>query len=106
MKRIVQFFVQILIVPISGALAPQPKSFESFKAMLPTMPMPEDQDNMSEDCLFLNIYTPTVTPDRPMPVMVFLHGGGFFIGEFVCVNILTFTVDSLTSVFFNHGGIF
>ncbi|KAJ8046662.1 cAMP-regulated D2 protein [Holothuria leucospilota] len=32
----------------------------------------------SEDCLFLNIYRPT-TPrsDRPLPVMVFLHGGNF-----------------------------
>ncbi|KAJ8723117.1 hypothetical protein PYW08_003029 [Mythimna loreyi] len=35
----------------------------------------------SEDCLFLNIYTPTLTPDAPLPVMFFIHGGGFKFGS-------------------------
>jgi para-nitrobenzyl esterase len=30
-----------------------------------------------EDCLVLDVYTPSVTDQRPRPVMVWLHGGGF-----------------------------
>lgn len=29
----------------------------------------------SEDCLYLNIWTPDLQPESPLPVMVFVHGG-------------------------------
>lgn len=33
---------------------------------------------VSEDCLFLNVFTPlTATPTSKLPVMVFFHGGNF-----------------------------
>ena len=35
----------------------------------------------SEDCLTLNIWTPAKTKTEKLPVMVFLHGGGFYLGS-------------------------
>ena len=37
--------------------------------------------NESEDCLVLNVYTPSASAHRKRPVMVWLHGGGFAIGS-------------------------
>ncbi|XP_041984348.1 esterase FE4-like [Aricia agestis] len=33
------------------------------------------------ECLTLNIYTPNQVANKPKPVMVFFHGGGFFTGS-------------------------
>lgn len=44
---------------------------------------PFRRDNVvegSEDCLYLNIYTPEVIT-KPLPVMIFFHGGGFMCGS-------------------------
>jgi para-nitrobenzyl esterase len=34
----------------------------------------------NEDCLSLSVWTPARTPDDKLPVMVWIHGGGFFSG--------------------------
>jgi para-nitrobenzyl esterase len=37
--------------------------------------------DVSEDCLTVNVWTPTTAQDASLPVMVFLHGGGFQTGS-------------------------
>ena len=48
----------------------------------PVCPQPRAQLPQSEDCLYLNVWTPTDRADsEPLPVMVWIHGGGFVGGN-------------------------
>ena len=60
-----------------GAQAPQPAGGEAgglFRSWANRKPD-------SEDCLFLNVWTPGVADKKKRPVMVWLHGGGFTTGS-------------------------
>ena len=53
----------------------------------------------SEDCLYLNVLTPAQKPAAPLPVMVWIHGGGSVIGG-------TTPVAYQGKAFVRHGVIF
>jgi para-nitrobenzyl esterase len=60
-------------------------------AMQPSHP------NQSEDCLYLNIYTPAKITG-PLPVYVWIHGGGFTGGSPVDVDGTVFARDGIIMV--------
>src|SRR5882724_3769608 len=37
--------------------------------------------SVTEDCLFLNVFTPSRPSAKKLPVLVWIHGGGLFDGE-------------------------
>ncbi|XP_013188943.2 juvenile hormone esterase [Amyelois transitella] len=76
-------------VPVKFRAPEEPPSFdEVYKAdnravlcpqFLTTDPLAAPSEN--EDCLVLNIYSPSAVTNSSLPVLVFLHGGGFGTGS-------------------------
>ncbi len=74
--------------PPTGALrwkAPQPASWSGVLqagTLPPTCPQPAGSlgaASLTENCLFLNVYTP-ISTGKKLPVMVWIHGGAFKVG--------------------------
>ena len=53
--------------------------------------------SMSEDCLHLNIWTPSVNQSSNLPVMVWIYGGAFTIGSGAQFAALYLTTDGIYS---------
>lgn len=67
----------------------------------PSAPQPDEQEGsllgrqsepQSEDCLFLNVYTPDAD-DKKRPVLFWIHGGGYVSGSGRVYNGRNFAVD-------------
>jgi para-nitrobenzyl esterase len=71
--------------------APVPKkAWDGVFDATKTGPMPPQQTrsmpgrpgpNVSEDCLYVNIQTPAASSKDKLPVLVWIHGGGFITGD-------------------------
>lgn len=94
-----------------GPIAPQHRNFmgtlygdEFYRSTEP----------MDEDCLYLNIWTPSITHDEKMPVLLWIHGGALmggygyepeFDGEAFCrEGVILVTINYRLGIlgFFNH----
>ena len=62
-----------------GAVSPQPPTSYANEAL--SFVNDGDPGHPSEDCLSLNIWSTALDPQAKLPVMVWLHGGGFFAGS-------------------------
>ena len=66
-------------------------------------------DGVSEDCLYLNVWTPAKSPKAKLPVLVYFYGGGFAAGDgseprydgeaMAAKGIVTLTVNYRLNVF-------
>ncbi len=73
-----------------GYIAPtiNPTSFEEVNILTEFRWWPE-----SEDCQYLNIWSTNINDDSRKPVMVWIHGGGFFCGS--CLETMAYEPEKL-----------
>ncbi|KAJ8480903.1 hypothetical protein ONZ45_g15494 [Pleurotus djamor] len=79
---------------VQDASVPGSQCFNAVLATSPTNPLPhpalerrQDASDFDEDCLFLNVYIPgDRISKRKLPVVVWIHGGGYTLGSSLQYN--------------------
>ena len=64
--------------------APGPASWKGVRDALvhgPACPQPNTDERTSEDCLYLNVWTPAIRDGGNRPILVYIHGGEFSSGS-------------------------
>ncbi len=74
-----QFGPAAMQQPGGGSVVAQPGTVGP--ALTQLMTPAEDVVRQSEDCLFLNVWTPALTGSKKRAVMVWIHGGGYGYGS-------------------------
>jgi para-nitrobenzyl esterase len=69
------------VAPWSGIRECTVFSNQAPQYLGPTTPQVRNPLKSSEDCLYLNVLTPAKKGGEKLPVMVWLHGGGFTMGH-------------------------
>lgn len=72
-------WINVKSASMDGASCPQTRT--GNPGGLFTSWRPDPTPPMSEDCLFLNVWTPALADGGKRPVMVWFHGGGFSSGS-------------------------
>src|SRR5215831_1873737 len=101
------------VAPPVGALRwqpPQPAASWSgvrdatqFAPHCPQLPSPFGQGSTSEDCLYLNVFTPSHQhAGSHFPVMVWIHGGALVTGESNDYDPTGLVADGVTVVTINY----
>jgi para-nitrobenzyl esterase len=69
--------------PVSPEPWKEPRYMDKFGPACPQSEviLTQNSEDMNEDCLVLNIWTPATSQAESLPVMMFLHGGGFARGS-------------------------
>jgi para-nitrobenzyl esterase len=98
--------------PPVGALRWQPpwpaapwRGIRQATSLAPHCPQPASPFGVastSENCLYLNVYSPAGARNRDLPVMVWVHGGSLLVGESDDYNPAALTRDGVIVVTINY----
>jgi para-nitrobenzyl esterase len=89
--------------PQPAASWPGVREATQFAPHGPQPASPFGQASMSEDCLYLNVFTPSRhAPGSRYPVMVWIHGGALVTGESDDYNPAKLVADGVTVVTINY----
>src|SRR5580692_5524224 len=89
--------------PQPAASWPGVRAATAFAPHCPQPGSPFGQASTSEDCLYLNVFTPTHDQPGPgHPVMVWIHGGALVTGESDDYNPAKLVEDGVTVVTINY----